>query len=151
MRYGISAGAILVNEQKQILLVHHYKRDEYDFWVPPGGSLEGIESIYDCAKREVLEETGLHVELEQILYIQEFWESDYHFCKFFIKGNIEQGQLTLENKDQDESWLVDVQFFSREELKEMTVFPEILKDQFWLDLEDQNWRTKYLGLEKIKF
>ena len=151
MRYGISAGAILVNEQNQILLVHHYQKDKFDFWVPPGGSLEGVESIYDCAKREVFEETGLQVELGQILYIQEFWEADYHFCKIFLLGNIEKGQLTIENKPPGEDWLVDARFFSKEELSELTVFPEILKDQFWQDLEDQNWKTKYLGLEKLKF
>ena len=150
MRYGISAGAILV-EEKRILLVHHQDNDKYDFWVPPGGSLEGNESIYDCAKREVFEETGLDVKLGSILYIQEFWEPNYHFCKFFILGNIIGGELTLSNKDLNEDWLVDAKFFSLDEIQKLTVFPEILKGQFWTDVEAEIQITRYLGLERLRF
>ena len=82
-RYGISAAALIVQD-KRILLVRHREAGSYDFWVPPGGSLEGAESIFECAQRETIEETGLSVELGHILYIQEFWEPGYHFCKFFI-------------------------------------------------------------------
>lgn len=151
MRYGISAGVILLNELDQILLVHHQEKDIFDFWVPPGGRLEGNESIYDCARREVLEETGLQVELGQVLYIQEFWEPDYHFVKFFISGDISGGSLTIENKEPDEGFLVEACFFSQQELRDLTVFPEILRDQFWSDLKSRNLSTKYLGIEEIKF
>lgn len=151
MRFGISAGVILLNEQDQVLLVHHQKKDTFDFWVPPGGRLEGIESIYDCARREVLEETGLQVELGQILYIQEFWEPDYHFVKFFISGNVVGGSLTTQNIDTDEHFLVDARFFSQHELQNLTVFPEILKTQFWQDRKNGNLSTRYLGLERLAF
>ena len=151
IRYGISAGVIILNDQDQILLVHHQVKDKFDFWVPPGGRLEGNESIYDCARREVFEETGLQVELGQILYIQEFWEPDYHFCKFFILGKILDGKLSIANKDLDEDWLVDVRFFSQQELQELTVFPEVLKEEFWQDRKNETQITKYLGLERLMF
>ncbi len=151
MRFGISAGAILLDKQDRLLLVHHYKEDEYDFWVPPGGSLKGRESIFDCAKREVQEETGLQVDPGQILYIQEFWEPEYHFVKFFMLGEIGKGELTLQNKDTDEDFLVDARFFTQTEIQTLNVFPTILKDEFWLDFKSGNLATKYLGLEEIKF
>jgi 8-oxo-dGTP diphosphatase len=106
MRYGISAGALIVREN-QLLLVHHRQEGKYDFWVPPGGSLVGEESIFDCARREALEETGLQVDLGQIVYIQEFVEPGYHFCKFFILCTGFQGQITLAQRDPNEgSWLM---------------------------------------------
>jgi len=45
----------------EILLVH---RPRYDDWSFPKGKAEDGESDEDCARREVLEETGLRCELE---------------------------------------------------------------------------------------
>jgi ADP-ribose pyrophosphatase YjhB (NUDIX family) len=151
MRYGISAGVIVLNELDQILLVHHQEKDKFDFWVPPGGRLEGNESIYDCARRELMEETGLQAELGQVLYIQEFWEPEYHFVKFFIYGNVDGRSLTTQNKDTDENFLVDARYFSQHEMQDLNVFPEILKIQFWQDRKNGNLATRYLGLEPLKF
>ena len=150
MRYGISAAAIIVQDKK-ILLVNHREIGTYDFWVPPGGSLEGNESIFECAKREVFEETGLNVELDRILYIQEFWEPGYHFCKFFILCKAFSGTLTLANKGREESFLTDAHFFSKDDLGKITVHPKILKEQFWSDLKSEHPVTRYLGLEKIRY
>ena len=94
MRYGISA-APLITQHNQLLLVNHRKNVHYDFWVPPGGKLQGGESIFDCAQRETMEETGLSVELDRIVYIVEYAEPGYHFCKFFIRCKRFDGSLTL--------------------------------------------------------
>jgi hypothetical protein len=87
--------------------------------------------------------------LDRILYIQEFWEPGYHFCKFFISGRVLGGDLTLANKEQGESWLVDARFFSQDNLRDVTVHPEILKEQFWDDLKAGLAATRYLGLERL--
>jgi 8-oxo-dGTP diphosphatase len=149
VRYGISAGALVVQDNR-VLLVHHVEKGRYDFWVPPGGSVEGEESIFECARRETLEETGLRVDLDRIVYIQEFVEPGYHFCKFFIVCAAYTGNVTLENRDADESFLVDARFFARDQLEALTVYPEIMRGQFWDDLKAGFPRTRYLGLEKIE-
>ena len=77
MQYGVSAARIVFEDDK-ILLAHHVEPG-YDFWTFPGGRLEGDESIFDCVRREMAEETGLAVEPDRIVYIQEFVEPDYHF------------------------------------------------------------------------
>jgi ADP-ribose pyrophosphatase YjhB (NUDIX family) len=150
MRYGISAAALVVQDN-ELLLVNHLERGRYDFWLPPGGRLEGSESIMNCARRETLEETGLTVEPDRILYVQEFAELGYHFVKFFILCSGFSGELTLENRDSDGSFLVDAAFLSREELGQLDVFPAVLKDEFWEDLERGLQITRYLGLERIRF
>lgn len=53
-----AARAIIQNEKGEILFV---RRRDNDAWVMPAGGLELHESIFDCLKREVKEETGLDV------------------------------------------------------------------------------------------
>ena len=149
MRYGISAAALIVHDQ-QVLLVNHQVTGQYNFWLPPGGRLEGEESIFDCAKREIFEETGLIVEPDRILYIQEFAESDYHFCKFFILCSTFSGTLTLDQRTPQEDFLVAARFFAQRDLIDLDVRPEIIKGQFWVDLEMENLPARYLGVESIR-
>ena len=130
MRFGISAGGLVVADNK-LLLVHHRREGEFDFWVPPGGSVEGVESVFDCAVRETFEETGLQVTPRNILYIQEFVEPDYHFVKFFMLCDLVAGQLTDVNQDAEEDFLVEMGFYSQEQVAEIDVHPDILRDRFW--------------------
>ncbi len=149
MNYGISAAALIV-QNNEVLLVHHREAGQYDFWVPPGGRLEGEESIMDCAKREALEEAGFIVEPGSLLYYQEFVEPGYHFCKFFILSKIVGGNLTLKNRGKEEDFLVEAHFFSQNRLADLDVRPDILKQQFWRDLTEKAPPTRYLGLIRVK-
>lgn len=48
--------AVLLNERGEVLL---QRRRDFGIWGIPGGSAEERESIEDCLRREVKEETGL--------------------------------------------------------------------------------------------
>lgn len=146
MRYGISAAALVIKDDT-VLMAHH-REPGYDFWVPPGGSLEGDESIFECATRETFEETGLAVELDKIAYAQEFVEPGYHFCKFFITCTGWSGEVTLDNKPAGEDHLVDARFLSQDDLARVTVYPEVMKDRFWSDRLAGFPVTRYLGLSR---
>ena len=50
------AGVILINDKNEILLG---RRTDNGWWDYPAGSMELGESFEECARREVLEETGL--------------------------------------------------------------------------------------------
>jgi len=148
MRYAISAG-VLVVRRGSVLLVRH-RGSGFDFWVPPGGRLEGAESILACAAREAFEETGLRVVPERIAYVEEFVERDLHFCKFWTVAPDPGGAPTLAGLDPDETHVVDVRFIARSEIASLTVFPRVLRDAFWSDAERGFPESRYLGLTPIE-
>lgn len=59
--HTIAADTIIFNRKGEVLLVH--RRDDYDMWCIPGGGVESGESTVKAAQREILEETGLEVEV----------------------------------------------------------------------------------------
>ncbi len=60
-RVGVSA--VIFNEGR-VLLAH---RRDIDWWNLPGGGMEAGETVDEALKREVLEETGLEVEIERLV------------------------------------------------------------------------------------
>jgi ADP-ribose pyrophosphatase YjhB (NUDIX family) len=61
-----AASVVVVDDDGRILL---HRRTDNNRWALPGGVMELGESIADCARREVLEETALTVELLGIIGI----------------------------------------------------------------------------------
>lgn len=60
----IGTQTIVQNEDGAILML---LREDFRIWTIPGGALDAGESVHDGAKREVREETGIEVELKDIL------------------------------------------------------------------------------------
>lgn len=61
-----AASVVVVDSDGRVLL---QRRTDNGMWALPGGGMEIGESIADCARREVAEETGLAVELLGIVGI----------------------------------------------------------------------------------
>ena len=56
--YEITTMVVVYDRRRDAILLQHRTRS-WPGYAPPGGHLEGSESLTDCARREVLEETGL--------------------------------------------------------------------------------------------
>jgi 8-oxo-dGTP diphosphatase len=57
----VLASMVYCIKDGSVLLMLRNKEPNLGLWVGPGGKLEPGESPYDCAKRELYEETGLEV------------------------------------------------------------------------------------------
>jgi 8-oxo-dGTP diphosphatase len=65
----LRCSAIIVRQQAALLV--HRTRGAADDWVLPGGTPRPGESMAACARREVLEETGLHVDPSRVGFVLE--------------------------------------------------------------------------------
>ena len=68
---GIELRCSAVVVRQQTVLLVHRTRDGADDWVLPGGTPRAGESMSACARREVLEETGLRVDPSRVAFVLE--------------------------------------------------------------------------------
>ncbi|MEO9327176.1 NUDIX hydrolase [Gordonia aurantiaca] len=64
----VAVGAVLTDEQGRILLIQRRNPPGAGKWTVPGGKVEPGESLQAAVEREMLEETGLHVEVGELLW-----------------------------------------------------------------------------------
>lgn len=62
-RHSVSVAGIVVRDDGRVLVI---QRRDNGHWEPPGGVLELAETFDEGVRREVAEETGLDVEVEQL-------------------------------------------------------------------------------------
>lgn len=62
-RHSVSVTGVVFRDDGRVLAI---QRSDDGHWVPPGGVLELAETPSDGVVREVLEETGIRVEAEQL-------------------------------------------------------------------------------------
>lgn len=113
---------IVVNQEKEILLVKHRKGPR-QYWVLPGGRLEYGETFHECAVREMSEETGLDVEVDEFVFLSEAIAPDRsrHIVNIYLTAHVVGGVL----KVGDEPVLAGVDYLPISELDKLTLFPAV--------------------------
>ncbi len=150
MKHRIAAGVIIENDNK-VLLVRHQKPGVYDFWVAPGGGAEGTEDLLVAAKREVFEESGLHVEILQLAYIEEFFNPHTRECKVWFTGRLIGGAINTEAIEATREHITEAAWLSREDFEGKTVFPHMLHHDYWKDKQNGFAHPRYVGLRAMDF
>jgi 8-oxo-dGTP diphosphatase len=148
IRHRIAAGALVV-ENDRLLMLHHVRPGIFDFWLPPGGGVEGAESLQAAAIREVIEETGLTIEPTCLAYIDELLISgNTRQCKFWFLARIVGGSIDVSGEAAQAEHIVEAAFISREEMAGKTVFPEVVRGTFWEHLRAGFTQPRYTGVRK---
>jgi ADP-ribose pyrophosphatase YjhB (NUDIX family) len=90
LRRHLSAGGLVLN-RGAILLI----RNRRGHWGLPKGHWEPGELLAETAAREVLEETGLKVEIGDLAFITEFrnLEAREHLVQFFFAAKLVGGSI----------------------------------------------------------
>ncbi|MFM8445457.1 MAG: NUDIX hydrolase [Methylococcus sp.] len=76
---AIGVGGVVFNDQGRILLVRLRSPPQAGLWHIPGGRLEPGETLADCCRREVQEETGIQVIPGPILAIADRRVEGFHY------------------------------------------------------------------------
>ena len=66
--FTVSVGAIIINENREVLLLNHVLRPKSG-WGFPGGFLDFAENPSEAIAREVREETGINLENLRLLRV----------------------------------------------------------------------------------
>jgi 8-oxo-dGTP diphosphatase len=116
--------SVVVIDDGKILLVRHRKGNR-QYWVLPGGRLEYGETFHECAVRELKEETGLEVQIQDFLFLSEAIAPDRsrHIVNIYLKAKVVGGTMRLGN----EPVLAGVAFLPLSDLSHITLFPPIGK------------------------
>jgi len=124
---------VIAVDSSLLLLKQRVPTRENPIWMPPGGGVLVGETLESALTREVMEETGLKVLPEKLVWIHEFIETPFHAIEFYFECSIVGGMLKLGNDPElpdNEQVLLDVEFVSADQLPELPVFPEFLKTIF---------------------
>ncbi|MFA5155032.1 MAG: nucleotide exchange factor GrpE [Patescibacteria group bacterium] len=138
-------GALIYNDQNQVLLIKNPKWGEY--WSVPGGHIELGETMEESLRREIMEETGLEIDKVELLmatdgvYPREFARKKHFvFLNFF--AHLAGGQITLSDEMTEYIWVEPAIA-----LKEMNCSSTItvMLEAFAGRLENkESWENKYL-------
>jgi ADP-ribose pyrophosphatase YjhB (NUDIX family) len=139
-RLKVRVGVILIREGKVLLARQHVPQGQ-SFWIIPGGRMKRKEGLFDCARREIAEETGLQIEPIRLLYIGDFFKGDQHVVDTFWLGEISGGELRKRGGEID-----DLEFFDVPRLAGLPVQPTSMAEYLIRDLEHGfPSPTAYLG------
>jgi 8-oxo-dGTP diphosphatase len=140
MDFGVRV-AVVAKRGGALLLVRHQKPDRDPYWVLPGGRLEPGETIPECAKRELAEETGLTARFSGVLYVGEFLREGRHTIDVVARVTLEGNDDAVLGSDPevapgDQPTLSEVRWVSMDELRGIELLPDSVKRRLLHDAGD---------------
>lgn len=130
-RWPRVGSAVVVVQDGRVLLGQRDKDPNRGWWVLPGGKVEPFETVAQAGSRELLEETGLLIDVgDQIGVFEIVRPPEEHRLIIYSWGTVLSGTPRAADD------LRDLRFVSRDELPELQLSPvvaQVLRRVGWLD------------------
>ena len=116
----IGVGAIIFNSAGYVLLIKRDKAPRFGLWSIPGGKQEAGESLKNACKREVFEETGLNIDVKNIIAVVERRVEAFHYVviDFFATIADDAHETPIAQSDVSEAKWISVNNLAQFELVE---------------------------------
>ena len=139
-------------EDNQVLMVKHRGLSEAGYlWAPPGGGLNFGQKTADCLINEFQEETGLDIEVLDLLFVNEYHNHPLHAIELFFEVQRTGGRITKGYDPElatNEQIIEEVRFFSEKDIQKHrgpqihSIFHHVTRLEQLLNLKGyfQNWK-----------
>ena len=134
--------AVAVISDGRILLVQHSKSGR-SYWLLPGGGLDWGESLKEAARREVAEETGLEVDVGDLLFVSETLAPDgsKHVVHLVFAGEYSGGEIDIAKEER----ITDARWVELSAVQGLVLHPPMQAALAKLDVHDLNASPVFLG------
>ncbi len=105
-----AVGVVVIDRNNRVLMVKRGKPPAQGLWSVPGGSIELGETIFQCAKREVLEETGIRCSPLRVcnaidaIYRDEKGKVRFHYVIIYVVAHDGGGNLHAHDDALEAAW-----------------------------------------------
>ncbi|MGI6485750.1 MAG: NUDIX hydrolase [Tepidanaerobacteraceae bacterium] len=105
-----AVAVVAINEKKQLLMVRQFRKAVDEILIEiPAGKLEANEDIYECAQRELMEETGFYA--KKIRHLVDLYTSpgfSNEIIHLFLAQELVERQLPTDDDENIQVELVDM-------------------------------------------
>jgi ADP-ribose pyrophosphatase YjhB (NUDIX family) len=109
-RWLIAGAGAVVFKEGRLLLVKRFKDPDKGAWSIPGGGVELGETVDEAARREVMEECSIEIEIEKLLDVADLVITDdggrirYHYIFIDYLARYVSGECKPESPDAPCGW-----------------------------------------------
>ena len=132
----------ILEKNDELLLVRH-KKNNYEYYLLPGGGVDYGEDFKCALKREFLEECNLNIEVEDMIFISEGIDpkGSRHIINIYFKVSYISGRLEV---GLDDTNLIGVEYIKKSNLENIILHPNTKKElkEYFIN---GNSGIKYLG------
>jgi ADP-ribose pyrophosphatase YjhB (NUDIX family) len=107
---------VYARRDDEVLLMHRQKEPNLGLWVAPGGKLEPGESPHDAARRELAEEAGLTLEVDDLelraICTETSPRPDWQWFLFIFVTDRVDGPVRATHREGELAWVSLTEYFT---------------------------------------
>ena len=147
--HRIAAGGLTFQDDS-VLLVRYRDNNGGTFLGGPGGALEDNENVVQAIIRETKEETGITVQPQKVVVIEDLMCSRFKMSKVWMICEVVDGVIRR-TEGAEEEGIIDAGWFTRTELDGEVVYPLPLLQYDWSRLRSDAWQVECLPSRRASF